>query len=175
MGRSDKVKGPPEISLERLRSLPAEEQSGSWKLYKKLGGRRRCLPKSVVEEFLLRSTLGPEVVKSILDTALTGDAGDDVDFECFCVACRLVAQMQELGHFASISDVPANPPYFAEEHEEQAAEDKGEEQKSEFDFEGVAFGVISQGLRFICDSLLIVFLLLPFPQFETRMRKYMHT
>ena len=41
MGHGDK--GPPEISLERLRSLPDEERAGCWKSYKNPGGKIRML------------------------------------------------------------------------------------------------------------------------------------
>ena len=134
MGRSEK--GPPEISLERLRSLPAEEQSYYWKLFKKLGGRRRPVPKSAVKQFLVRSQLDPEVLENILSTAV--DSADDVDFEKFCVMCRLVSQAQESGFLGSVSDIPSNPAWFAEQSFEG-------EQPSEFDFEAVAFGVDSPG------------------------------
>ncbi|CAE7747580.1 RAI14, partial [Symbiodinium sp. CCMP2456] len=81
--------------------------------------------------------LDHEVVESILYTATgeNGETGEEVDFESFCVACRLVSQMQELGTFASIADVPGKPPYF-----EEAV---GAEQTptGEFDFEGVALGI----------------------------------
>ena len=58
-----------------------------------------------------------------------------MDFESFCVACRLVSQMQELGTFASIADLPGKPPYFEE------AVDTEQTPTGEFDFEGVALGI----------------------------------
>ncbi|CAE7881220.1 Rai14 [Symbiodinium microadriaticum] len=117
MGHGDK--GPPEISLERLRSLPDEERAGCWKSYKNPG------------------KLDQEVVESILYTATgeNGETGEEVDFESFCVACRLVSQMQELGTFASIADLPGKPPYFEE------AVDTEQTPTGEFDFEGVALGI----------------------------------
>ena len=135
MGRSER--GPPDISVERLRSLTEEEKSYYWKLYKKLGGRRRCLHISMVQQFLLRSKLESETITKILETAVI--SSDEVDFESFCVACRLIAQAQELGFIGSVSDLPAKPPWFAEE---QSAEGQ---QATEFDFEGVALGVESAG------------------------------
>ena len=145
MGRRSKSR---EVSKERLGPDFSEDEANFYRKYfRKLGGKKRdFLERSQVEQFLQRSELGQEILDEILKISI--QFGETVDFEAFCVACRLVAHAQELGlvQVEQVALVPSNVPWFSEpaEKEVEASFQTVQEvqvEEPEFDFEGVALGV----------------------------------
>ena len=140
MGKSDF----PEVSQARLLNCSTEECSYYWKWFRKLGGKRKPIQLSKLKQFLQRSELSQENLADIVKIAIQGYA--EVDFESFCVACRLVAHGQQLGVIdaAHVGEVPTNAPWFSDEA--QPVQEKVEEKvpagpAGDFDFEAVALGV----------------------------------
>lgn len=145
MGRRSKSR---EVSKERLGPDFSEDEANFYRKYfRKLGGKKRdFLERSQVEQFLQRSELSQEILDEILKISI--EFGETVDFEAFCVACRLVAHAQELGlvQVEQVALVPSNVPWFSEpaEKEVEASFQTVQEvqvEEPEFDFEGVALGV----------------------------------
>ncbi len=144
MGRRSKSR---EVSKERLGPDFSEDEANYYRKYfRKLGGKKRdFLERSQVQQFLQRSELSQEILDEILKISV--EFGETMDFEAFCVACRLVAHAQEHGlvQVEQVALVPSNVPWFSEPEAEKEIEASFQTsvqvEPEEFDFEGVALGV----------------------------------
>jgi len=149
------------VSLQRLQTLPSEEHALYSRLFRDLVGNAPVAVADAyqVAAFLQQSGLPKETLRKIWELADRTNDGT-LDFENFCVACRLTAHAQTQAPGASIeessvAEIPSAPPDFtgaggdAVPNSSRSSNNGhvGQTSKSlapsnrEFDFEAMALGV----------------------------------
>lgn len=136
--------------LRRLKTLSHAERALYWQLFRSTGGDGAGSPVSgsSVAGLLQRSGLPQDVLRRIWKLADHTSLGS-LDFEGFCVACRLCAhaQLQAPGtplSEATVAEVPVVPPVFkgsAPPPEDGVGRSGDVVADPGFDFEATAFGV----------------------------------
>jgi len=107
------------VSLQRLQTLPQGEHALYSRFFRELVGDApvAVAPAVAVASLLQQSGLQQETLRRIWELADRTNDGT-LDFENFCVACRLTAHAQVQAPSTSIeesriTEVPAAPPHFA--------------------------------------------------------------
>lgn len=155
------------VPLQRLQSLASSERSLYAQLYASVGGdpssQGQPAPSGATVDLLRRSRLPQDALRSIWQIAAR-DGQPGLDFEAFCVACRLCAHAQRHGVDAVLgepgsaesaaAEAPQSPPWFegAPGSDNSVASSStgcrggagssaAAQPAAGFDFEAMAFGV----------------------------------